>query len=82
MRKLIPATLLLFLPAMFFTASNARAQENSLSLFAQLDTNKDGLLSKDEAKRFNTLLAMFDALDTDEDGFLSLSEFEAQINNN
>lgn len=79
MRKLIPATLLLFLPAMFFTASNAKAQDESLSLFAQLDTNKDGLLSKEEAKRVYRLLAIFDALDTDGDGSLSLSEFEAQL---
>lgn len=82
MRKLIPATLLLFLTAVFFTTSNVKAQDKSLSLFAKLDLNRDELLSKEEAKRFSELLAMFDKLDTDNDGSLSLSEFDAHIHTN
>jgi hypothetical protein len=43
----------------------------------QLDTNKDGKLSKEEVAGDSQLTADFDAADTNKDGFLSKVEFRA-----
>ncbi len=43
--------------------------------FSTLDTNKDGKLSRDEARADPELYADFDMLDTNHDGFLSPEEF-------
>lgn len=43
-------------------------------LFAKMDTNEDGKLSKDEAK--GPLSKHFDRVDSDEDGFITKEEIE------
>ena len=45
--------------------------------FSTLDTNKDGKLSRDEARADPGLYAAFDMLDANHDGFLSPQEFQA-----
>lgn len=58
---------------------NKREQFNDL--FTQADTNKDGKLSRDEAKKANPLLAEhFTKIDTNKDGFLSAPEIRAALN--
>lgn len=47
----------------------------SMPDFKSLDTNKDGVVSKDEAGTNSDLSAKFDALDADKDGNLSTSEY-------
>jgi hypothetical protein len=45
--------------------------------FSTLDTNKDGKLSRNEARADPELYAAFDMLDANHDGFLSPQEFQA-----
>lgn len=44
--------------------------------FKRLDKDKDGLISKSEAKRNKDLNARFDDVDSDHDGKVSLTEFQ------
>ena len=86
MKKLSLIVIALFIPALGLQAQEEpiqqeHADKESLSLFVQLDTDKDGLLSKEEAQRVENILAMFDVLDADADGLLTLSEFEALAKN-
>ena len=46
-------------------------------MFKELDQNKDGQITKDEAKRSAETLARFDSLDTDHNGKVSLLEWNA-----
>ena len=43
----------------------------------QLDTNHDGTISKDEAKKSSTVSKRFNQLDKDNDGKLSATELNA-----
>jgi len=43
-------------------------------VFARLDTDKDGKISKDEASKGRRLSQHFDAVDTDHDGFVTKAE--------
>ena len=43
--------------------------------FRSLDTNKDGMVSREEAAVNTDLAAQFDALDADNDGSLSTAEY-------
>jgi hypothetical protein len=49
----------------------------SLPSFKQLDKNKDGFVSRDEAQKASSISARFDELDLDHDGKLSRSEMDA-----
>lgn len=46
--------------------------------FEQLDSNKDGFLSKEEVANHARITAMFDKLDTNADGKLSSTELKAK----
>lgn len=46
-------------------------------MFKQLDSNKDGQISMEEAKRSAETSAAFAAIDTDKNGKLSLAEWTA-----
>lgn len=46
-------------------------------MFRELDTDKDGQVSKDESKRSAEIQASFDAMDTDRSGKISLIEWSA-----
>lgn len=45
--------------------------------FRRMDKDKDGMISRDEAKRSKDTMAQFDTLDADHDGKISLSEWQA-----
>lgn len=55
--------------------------QSSLSTFNKLDTNHDGYVDRNEAKRLNGLSEIFDQADTNHDGKLSKEEF-ARIQSN
>ena len=46
-------------------------------LFKELDKNRDGQVTRDEAKRSAEILSTFDTLDTDHNGKVSLLEWNA-----
>ena len=85
-KNLIPATVLVLASATAFSAlaqtppapgvpaSGARAHGKGLKA---LDTNKDNLISRDEAKDKPHLTKNFDAIDTNKDGQLSRDEMKA-----
>ena len=52
---------------------------NPTKIFAKLDADKSGALSKDEVAKNKGLTKRFDKLDTDESGELSLDEFKATM---
>jgi len=51
-------------------------KEAPAPLFTQLDTNHDGYVTKDEAKRSADITARFTTLDADRDGRIAASEFK------
>ena len=69
MKKLLLATTILFASANVLASSDA---------FKQLDADKDGLISREEAKADDTLSAIFVELDLNQDGYLSLEEMEVR----
>jgi hypothetical protein len=54
----------------------AAAKEVPSPLFTQLDTNHDGFVTKEEAKRSAEVTARFSKLDADRDGKIAASEFK------
>jgi Ca2+-binding EF-hand superfamily protein len=57
-------------------AGPALAQDSGL-VFAALDANHDGKVSKAEAQKNPAVSQMFDQADANHDGFLSKQEFDA-----
>lgn len=68
-------TFLIATVALFF-ASPALAQD-AAAVFAALDTNHDGKISRQEAQKNPVVFRTFDQADKNHDGFLSKQEFEA-----
>ena len=52
------------------------AKEEPAPLFKQLDANRDGYVTKDEAKRSADIAARFQDLDADRDGKINTVEFK------
>lgn len=67
--------LLLVLTVSLFSLA-ITAQEPAEEVHA-LDTDKDGLISAEEAKQDPALSAIFEELDANKDGFLSKQELDA-----
>jgi hypothetical protein len=63
--------------ALFIPAMAAHAGDAEVAAFNQLDTDKSGMLSQEEAKAFPDLATIFSDLDLDQDSELTLDEFEA-----
>ncbi len=70
MRKCLLACIVLFL------ASPVLAQD-AAAVFAALDANHDGKISRQEAQRNPLVSREFDNADKNHDGFLSKDEFDA-----
>ena len=71
----------LLLPSIVtFVSLNVLAQSEEMSVHP-LDTDKDGLISMDEAKVDSTLSAIFADLDINQDGYLSNLELEVKTEN-
>ena len=71
MKKLILTAAVLCLPAMIAQAETP--------LFNQLDVDKNGFISKEEAKANSDLTELFATLDADLDSQLSLEEYAAIV---
>ncbi|WP_339720270.1 hypothetical protein [uncultured Paraglaciecola sp.] len=74
MKKLLLASVLGFATLSVFAESEEMA-------IHPLDTDKDGLVSIDEAKIDTTLSAIFAELDINQDGYLSQLELEVKTEN-
>ena len=86
LKTLIPAAVAALLAASASAADDeakpASAGRTSLSaeLFERLDRNKDGFVTRDEAKDATELQGRFAELDRDDDGRISRSEMRALDN--
>ena len=68
---------LLLTSIIIFVSLNVLAEVEEMTVHP-LDTNKDGLISLDEAKIDSTLSAIFVDLDINQDGYLSHLELEVK----
>ena len=57
--------------------TSAKANVAVEAAFADVDANKDGKLSKEEAAKLPAIANKFEQLDKNKDGFLSVEEFGA-----
>lgn len=57
---------------------HGRHGEHGRALFAKLDANKDGRISREEAQADPKFAARFDRLDVNKDGFVDKADFEAR----
>ena len=60
-----------------FHQANKGAHHGGAGLFAKLDTNTDGKISRDEAAAAPRFAQHFDALDANHDGFVTPDEMKA-----
>lgn len=78
-------TVVFILALVFGIQANAQSKNQNKQkpdferILKKLDTNKDGLISKEEAKKGERkrLIENFDKIDSDSDGFISLEELKA-----
>jgi Ca2+-binding EF-hand superfamily protein len=74
----ITAATLLLLPATLYAQSSIVAQVEAR--FKAADANKDGKLSKAEAKaKMPRIYSNFDRIDTDKDGLVTLDQIKAAV---
>ena len=60
-------------------AMKAKVARRVDEVFAKLDTDKDGRISRAEAEKGPKLSKSFDKVDTDHDGFVSRAEMSAAV---
>jgi len=60
-------------------AMKARVSRRVEQVFAKLDTDKDGRISKAEAAKGPKMAKAFDHVDADHDGFVSRAEMSAAV---
>ena len=58
-------------------SSKAGAPRSASAAFKELDANKDGYISREEAKKLNAVSKRFTELDLNRDGKLSQTELDA-----
>jgi Ca2+-binding EF-hand superfamily protein len=78
--QLTRATLVVALAGAAFTVSAQAAAPDRAAIeaaFTRADTNKDGMISKDEAAKLPAIAAKFSQIDKDKDGMLNIDEFAA-----
>jgi len=61
----------------YFLAVYLEDEEEIAEDFQSLDTDHDGFINREDAKKMPDLIRVFDKFDTDHDGRLSHVEFEA-----
>lgn len=77
--------LILFCSALLSTAALAEDTPSSgdsgkdKSMFATLDTDSDGQLSKDEVAASSSLASSFSTIDGNADGYISKKEFRRKV---
>lgn len=64
------------------TTGATASAKGDMSTFTKLDKNKDGSLSKSEARKDKTVSKSFEQIDTDKDGKISQAEYQAWIGGN
>ncbi len=64
----------------YFLAVYLEEEEEIAEDFQSLDTDHDGFIGREDAKKIPDLIRVFDRLDTDHDGRLSHVDFEAYEN--
>ena len=74
MKTILPTAILLLLAAP--ALAPAFAQDTG-AVFAALDANHDGKISRAEAQRNPAVTAVFSQADKNKDGYLSRAEFDA-----
>ncbi|MFZ5549008.1 MAG: EF-hand domain-containing protein [Pseudomonadota bacterium] len=77
--RLALATALSFVGCACVQAAEPGQQETVAELFARIDKNKDGKLSREETTLLPAISERFSVLDKDNDGFLTLDEFAAGV---
>jgi Ca2+-binding EF-hand superfamily protein len=60
-------------------AMKAKVSKRVDAVFAKLDADKDGRISRDEASKGPKMAKMFDRVDADHDGFVSRAEMSAAV---
>lgn len=75
---LLGAALALTAPAAVFAVEPGQ-RETVAELFARIDKNRDGKLSREETTLLPAIAERFATLDKDNDGFLTLDEFAAGV---
>ncbi len=64
----------------YFLAVYLEEEEEIAEDFQSLDTDHDGFIGREDAKKMPDLVRVFDRFDTDHDGRLSHADFEAYEN--
>ena len=64
----------------YFLAVYLEDEEEIAEDFQSLDTDHDGFIGREDAKKMPDLIRVFDRFDTDHDGRLSHADFEAYEN--